>query len=57
MYGESGKYVELPLKSPIKFNTINEAIEALSKRLKLPIDRWLNKSKIYRFLIEQKRLL
>jgi hypothetical protein len=43
-------------KPPLKFNTLEESLVELRKRLRLPLDRWLRKSKILPWHRRQKRL-
>ncbi|MEE8231756.1 MAG: hypothetical protein V3R46_00355 [Thermoplasmata archaeon] len=39
-----------------RLSTLEEALEVLSGRLRIPLDRWLMKSTLYRFYKEQRRL-
>jgi hypothetical protein len=39
-----------------RFATLEEALEVLHGRLRIPLDRWLRKSTLYRFIREQRRL-
>ncbi|MCK4474732.1 hypothetical protein KAU30_02720, partial [Candidatus Bathyarchaeota archaeon] len=41
---------------PITFNTLEEALDEMRKRLRLPIARWLERSEILRWFKSQTRL-
>jgi hypothetical protein len=41
---------------PQKFHTLQDALNEMEKRLRLPLDRWLNKSMILRWFKAQTRL-
>jgi hypothetical protein len=43
-------------RQPIMFNTIEEALDEMGKRLRLPLVRWLDRSEILRWLRSQTRL-
>ncbi len=43
-------------KEPLKFNTLEESLAELGKRLTLPLDRWLKKSQILKWHKRQKIL-
>ena len=43
-------------KEPLKFNTLEEALNGMGKRLKLPLARWLERSEILRLLKAQTKL-
>jgi hypothetical protein len=43
-------------KEPQKFNTLEESLTELRKRLTLPLDRWLKKSQILTWHKRQKKL-
>jgi len=43
-------------KEPKKFNTLEEALNELRTRLKLPLDRWMKRSKVLRWYKDQTRL-
>ena len=43
-------------RKPIKFNTLEEALDEMEKRLKLPLSRWLERSQILRWFKSQTRL-
>ncbi len=39
-----------------RFSTMEEALEVLRGRLRIPLDQWLDRSKLYAFLTSQRRL-
>lgn len=39
-----------------RFATLGEALDVLSPRLRIPLNRWLRQSRLYRFYREQRRL-
>jgi hypothetical protein len=43
-------------RSPIVFNTLEEALDEMRKRLRLPLSRWLEKTEILRWFKSQTRL-
>jgi len=43
-------------RQPIVFNTLEEALDEMGKRLRLPLARWLERSEILRWLKSQTRL-
>lgn len=43
-------------KNPIVLSTLDESLELLKKRLRLPLERWTNKSKVLRWFKSQRRL-
>jgi hypothetical protein len=43
-------------KEPLKFSTLEESLSELKKRLRLPLDKWLEKSKILTWHKKQKKL-
>lgn len=43
-------------REPTRFNTLEEALNEAGKRLRLPLQRWLEKSKVLRLLRAQKKL-
>ncbi|OYT47506.1 hypothetical protein B6U79_04020 [Candidatus Bathyarchaeota archaeon ex4484_231] len=43
-------------KEPLRFDTLGESLEALRKRLRLPLERWLERSKILPWHKTQRRL-
>jgi hypothetical protein len=43
-------------KKPVTFNTLTEAIKKIEQRLQLPIERWIEKSKILSWTKTQTRL-
>ena len=43
-------------RKPVKFNTLEEALDEMEKRLKLPLSRWLERSQILRWFKSQTRL-
>jgi len=43
-------------RQPIVFNTLEEALDEMGKRLKLPLARWLERSEILRWFRSQTRL-
>ena len=44
-------------QKPLKFGELKEALNILRNRLKLPLNKWLSKSKIYNFILTQRKLL
>ncbi len=43
-------------KSPLKFSSFEEGLNEIGKRLRLPLEKWLKKSKIIPLYKEQKRM-
>jgi len=43
-------------KQPVMFNTLEEALDEMGKRLRLPLAKWLERSEILRWLKSQTRL-
>jgi len=43
-------------RQPVMFNTLEEALDEMGKRLRLPLARWLERSEILRWLKSQTRL-
>ncbi len=43
-------------KEPMKINTLKESLDELGKRLRLPLEKWINKSSILQWYQTQKRL-
>jgi len=43
-------------RQPVMFNTLEEALDEMGKRLRLPLERWLERSEILRWLKSQTRL-
>ncbi len=41
---------------PIKFNTLKEALERVSTRLKIPLKRWINQSSLLKSILYQRRI-
>jgi len=43
-------------RQPVMVNTLEEALDEMGKRLRLPLARWLERSEILRWLKSQTRL-
>jgi len=43
-------------RQPVMFNTLEEALDEIGRRLRLPLERWLERSEILRWLKSQTRL-
>lgn len=43
-------------RKPQRFGSMKEAMELLRRRLRIPLDRWLNRSKLFEFRRSQRRL-